>query len=73
MIRLWIEKGRVIDLTQINKMWESVVEEGIWTQVAFQVPALGGPYPRTVAERHLYDYPWLGYSGLADSDEARRD
>lgn len=68
MVRLWTERGRSIGLGQINKLWENVVEEALWNPVAFQAPGLGGPYPRTKTERHLYDYPWLAYSELFESD-----
>ncbi len=67
MVRLWVERGQAIGLGQINKLWENVVEEALWNPVAFQSPLLGGPYPRTKTERHLYDYPWLDYLGLLEA------
>lgn len=59
MFRPWIARGGRISLNQINKMAENLIENELWVFVARQVPEYGGPLPRKVLERHLFEYPWM--------------
>ena len=59
MIRLWLEKRDHMTLNQVNKMSEQLIESDLWTFVARQAPAHGGPQPRKVLDDKSFEYPWL--------------
>lgn len=58
MVKLWVEYDQVISLDQINKMSENLVESSLWTFVAEQAPAYGGPHEKRTLQASAFDYPW---------------
>lgn len=59
MIEMCVRRGQEISLQQVNLLAENLVEKELWTAVALQTPLYGGPKPRTAADRHTLEYPWV--------------
>jgi hypothetical protein len=58
MIEMWVEKGQLISLNQISRLTENILETNIWVSVALQSPDYGGPFPKSIPEKHFFKYPW---------------
>lgn len=69
MVRLWVERDQVISLNQINKMSENLIESSLWTFVAMQAPAYGGPHPKRRLSPDPFDYPWMREEGPSGENE----